>query len=270
MSRRERGTGRARPALAVCAAAAVSVVAVSAAGCGSSTAPAAGAAGSAADTAGPTGAVAVQQAFVGVVKRVLPSVVEIRTESGLGSGVVFGGSGDIITNAHVVGDDTRFEVLVSSVQGPLEAGLVGLCRADDLAVIKVSSAGGLRPAAFGGSGVVVGDLVLAIGSPLGLDGSVTEGIVSAVGRDVTEPAAAGSPGPTLRGTIQTSAAINPGNSGGALVNIDGQVIGIPTLAAASERGSADGIGFAIPASTAVSVARKLMAAGAVGHPATCS
>jgi putative serine protease PepD len=258
----------ARPALAVLAAAAVAMMAL--AGCGSSAAPDAAGRGAGASRDA-TGAVAVQQAFVSVVRRVLPSVVEIRTESGLGSGVVFGSSGDIVTNAHVVGDATKFEVLASGERGPLDAGLVGVCKAQDLAVIKVSAADRLRPASFVEAGqVVVGDLALALGSPLGLDGTVTEGIVSAVGRDVTEPGADGSPGATLHGTIQTSAAINPGNSGGALVDIEGQVIGIPTLAAAGERGSADGIGFAIPASTAVAVARELVSHGSVGHPVTCS
>ncbi len=212
----------------------------------------------------------MQQEFVSVVRQVLPSVVEIRTGSGLGSGVVFDSAGDIVTNAHVVGDSTRFEVLASGLRGSLAASLVGLCTANDLAVIKVSAAHRLRPAAFDSAAVEVGDLVLAMGSPLGLDSSVTEGIVSAVGRVVSEPVSAGTPEVTLRGTIQTSAAINPGNSGGALVNIDGQVIGIPTLTAAGERGSADGIGFAISAGTAVRVARQLADVGRAGHPATCS
>jgi putative serine protease PepD len=281
MPRRERETCRrrtSRPAVAVVAAAIVSVLAVSAAGCGSGAASAgvggsagAGSAGHAADpAAGPAGAAAVQQEFVSVVRQVLPSVVEIRTRSGLGSGVVFDSAGDIITNAHVVGDSTRFEVLASGLRGSLAGSLVGLCTADDLAVIKVSAAHRLRPAAFDSAAVEVGDLVLAMGSPLGLDSSVTEGIVSAVGRVVNEPVSAGSAEVTLRGTIQTSAAINPGNSGGALVNIDGQVIGIPTLTAAGEQGSADGIGFAISASTAVRVARQLADVGRAGHPATCS
>ncbi len=209
-----------------------------------------------------------------VIRRVLPSVVEIRTSSGLGSGVVFDSRGDIITNAHVVGDATSFEVLTSGTPAALTAGLVGVCRPDDLAVIRVGAAGGLRPATFDSSASAqVGDLVLAIGSPLGLDSSVTEGIVSAVGRDVTEPAAAETPGVTLRDTIQTSAAINPGNSGGALVNIDGQVIGVPTLAAGNQAsgGLAAGIGFAIPASTAVAVGRQLADGDGSGqHAETCS
>jgi putative serine protease PepD len=219
-------------------------------------------------SADPAGAAAVQQAFVSAIKRVLPSVVEIRTDSGLGSGVVFDSRGDIITNAHVVGDATSFDVLTSGTPAALTAGLVGVCRPDDLAVIRVGAVGGLYPATFDSSGnAEVGDLVLAIGSPLGLGSSVTEGIVSAVGRNVTEPAAQGSRGATLRDTIQTSAAINPGNSGGALVNIDGQVIGVPTLGAGNQRagGLAAGIGFAIPASTVVAVGRQLIDGASVNQ-----
>jgi putative serine protease PepD len=214
-------------------------------------------------------AATVQDAFVTVIKHVLPSVVEIRTNAGLGSGVVLDSDGDIVTNAHVVGTATRFEVLSAPAagaaqgvapSGPLAATLVGSCPADDLAVIRVSAGAGLHPASFAGlTSVSVGDIVLAIGSPLGLGGSVTEGIVSAIGRSVAEPASTGSPGAVLADLIQTSAAINPGNSGGALVGIDGHVIGIPTLAATSKAGggAAPGIGFAIPASAAVAIGRQL-------------
>src|SRR6202034_2444349 len=185
--------------------------------------------------AGQGTAAAMQAAFVSAIRRVLPSVVEIRTSSGLGSGVVFDSSGDIVTNAHVVGRATRMQVIDSSSAEPLPATLVGVYRPDDLAVIRVSDAQRLRPAVFGNSGdLVAGDIVLAIGNPLGLDSSVTEGIVSAVGRAVSEPASEGSGGVTLPDTIQTSAAINPGNSGGALVTLDGEVVGIPTLAAVSQ------------------------------------
>jgi S1-C subfamily serine protease len=102
--------------------------------------------------------------------------------------------------------------------------------------------------------------VLAVGNPLGLASSVTEGIVSATGRTVSEPATAESAGATLPGAIQTSAPINPGNSGGALVNLSGQVIGIPTLVAVSPHSGAQaaGIGFAIPSNTARDVARQLI------------
>jgi putative serine protease PepD len=222
---------------------------------------------------GPAAAVAVQQEFVSVIQRVLPSVVEIRTNAGLGSGVVLDAAGDIVTNDHVVTGASSFQVLSDSVAGsgssvsspaPMPAVLVGSCPGDDLAVIRVSADAGLHPATFANSaGVTVGDIVLAIGSPLGLGGSVTEGIVSAIGRSVAEPASAGTQAAVLTDTVQTSAAINPGNSGGALVSIDGEVIGIPTLAAVNRGagGAAPGIGFAIPASIAVSVGRQLAGTG---------
>jgi putative serine protease PepD len=224
---------------------------------------AAGATPTETQSASPDAAEALQQEFVDVIARVLPSVVEIRTSGGLGSGVVLDSEGDIVTNAHVVGDATSFQVLSASAASPaaLPAVLVGSCPADDLAVIKVSTYSGLRPATFGDlSTVAVGDIVLAIGSPLGLASSATEGIVSAIGRSVAEPASAGSAPTVLADVIQTSAAINPGNSGGALVSINGEVIGIPTLAAVNRAagGTAPGIGFAIPASLAVSVGKEFV------------
>lgn len=219
---------------------------------------------------GSSGAGAIQNAFVSVIGRVLPSVVEIRTSSGLGSGVVFDAKGDIVTNAHVVGTATTFTVLPSGSAGPLHGTLVGTYRPDDLAVIKVSGAKNLRPATFGDSSKLkVGDLVLAIGNPLGLASSVTQGIVSAVGRTVTEPSGSGSPGATLPNMIQTSAAINPGNSGGALVNLAGQVMGIPTLAAIDRQlgsSAAPGIGFVISSDMVTRIARQLIATGHVTNP----
>jgi putative serine protease PepD len=205
----------------------------------------------------------MQAAFVSAIKRVLPSVVEIRTGSGLGSGVVFDSSGDIVTNAHVVGTGSGLQVLPAASAEPIPATLVGIYQPDDLAVIRVSDPSGLRPAVFGNSaGLVAGDVVLAIGNPLGLSSSVTEGIVSAVGRVVSEPGSHGSPGAVLHDTIQTSAAINPGNSGGALATLDGDVVGIPTLAAnQAAGGAAPGIGFAISSDTVVSIARRLIASG---------
>jgi len=214
-------------------------------------------------------AVAVEEgAFVSAIARVLPSVVEIRTRTGLGSGVVLNAAGDIVTNAHVVGDGAGLQVLLSASAAPVPASLVGIYRPDDLAVIRVSGGPGLRPATFGDSArLVAGDVVLAIGNPLGLSSSVTEGIVSAVGRTVSEPATRGTPGVTLPDTIQTSAAINPGNSGGALATLDGNVVGIPTLAATSQAGSAaPGIGFAISSNIAVSIAAQLVSTGRVINP----
>jgi S1-C subfamily serine protease len=195
-----------------------------------------------------------------VVQKVGPSVVLIETQSGLGSGVVFDAKGDIVTNAHVVGTDTQFLVATSDGR-QLPATLVGTFPVDDLAVIRVAKTD-LTPAKFGdSSALVVGDIVLAIGNPLGLQSSVTEGIVSAAGRVVTEPG-----GNALPNTIQTSAAINPGNSGGALVDLDGAVVGIPTLAATlPELGgsAAPGIGFAIPSNLAVDIATQLVDHGKV-------
>ncbi|MGH8920888.1 MAG: S1C family serine protease, partial [Actinomycetes bacterium] len=122
------------------------------------------------------------------------------------------------------------------------------------------------PAHFGDSArLQVGDIVMAMGNPLGLTGSVTDGITSATGRAVTEPAAGSSPGATLPEAIQTSASINPGNSGGALVDLAGDVIGVPTLAAIEPAGDgggaapAPGIGFAIPSNVVTNIAGQLIA-----------
>jgi S1-C subfamily serine protease len=181
-------------------------------------------------------------------------------------------AGDIVTNAHVVGDGAGLEVLLSASAVPVPASLVGIYRPDDLAVIRISGVPGLRPATFGDSArLVAGDVVLAIGNPLGLSSSVTEGIVSAVGRTVSEPATRAAAGATLPDTIQTSAAINPGNSGGALATLDGDVVGIPTLAAVSHAGAAaPGIGFAISSNIAVSIATQLVSTGRVMNPCSDS
>src|SRR6266700_586322 len=209
--------------------------------------------------------------YASVVRQVLPSVVLIRTENGLGSGVVLDRSGNIVTNAHVAGNATKFQVQVAGDTAPRSARLVGTYPPDDLAVIRADDPSGLQPARFGDSGTVqASDVVLAIGNPLGLSGSVTQGIISATDRAVTEPATPGSAGQgwaaaTLPGAIQTSAPINPGNSGGALVSTSGQVIGIPTLAAASPQGGAQaqGIGFAIPSNLARDVATQIIDSGHV-------
>jgi putative serine protease PepD len=211
----------------------------------------------------------LQTTFVTTVHNVLPSVVEITTSTGLGSGVVFDNTGDIVTNDHVVGTATSFSVLVNGSKTPLSGTLVGTYPASDLAVIKVKPTTPLTPANFGDAATLqVGDVVLAMGNPLGLEGSASEGIVSAIGRKVVEPTGDGSPGATLTGVIQTSAAINPGNSGGALVNLAGDVVGIPTLTATDPQigGTAPGIGFAIPASTVTAVAPQLIASGHVTNP----
>ena len=224
-------------------------------------------------TPGPAvaGSSAGTASYAGVVRQVLPSVVLIRTPDGLGSGVVLDRSGNIVTNAHVAGSATKFGVQVAGDTAPRTAQLIGTYPPDDLAVIRADDPSGLQPATFGDSDRArAGDVVLAIGNPLGLSGSVTEGIISATDRAVTEPATAGPAGQsaaaaTLPGAIQTSAPINPGNSGGALVSTSGQVIGIPTLAAASPQGGAQaqGIGFAIPSNLARDIATQIIDSGHV-------
>ncbi|MGH9102780.1 MAG: S1C family serine protease [Acidimicrobiales bacterium] len=211
-------------------------------------------------------ATSLQDQYVRVVKQVRSSVVQIRTSSDLGSGIVFDTKGDIVTNDHVVGQAKSFSVQLAKGGAPLSATLVGAYPPDDLAVIRVSKSGGLSPATFANSDkLVVGDIVLAIGNPLGYSSSVTDGIVSATGRTVVEPQRPPSPGGTIADAIQTSAAINPGNSGGALVDLSGQVVGIPTLAAVDPQigGAAIGIGFAIPSNTVKDIAAQIIAHGHV-------
>ena len=238
----------------------VALLAALAAGCGS--AASAGDRSSSVGVASADEASSLQQRFVSIVSAVSSEVVQIRTPVALGSGVVFDARGDVVTNAHVVGNATRFVVtLASGDRHP--ARLVGRDAGVDLAVIRITGARP-HPATFANSAQVqVGDLTLAIGNPLGLRSSVTEGIVSAIGRSVPETDSV-----TLSSVIQTSAAINPGNSGGALVDLSGHVIGIPTLAALDpEMGSeAPGIGFAIDSNTvrrtAIRLARSTTRQGA--------
>ncbi len=217
----------------------------------------------------------LNQEFGAVVEDVLPSVVEITHEGAVGSGVVFDNQGNIITNAHVVGTATSFEVRLAHSSTVRQATLVYSYPIEDLAVIRLTDSSGLVPAHFGDSSKLrVGDIVMAMGSPLGLESSVTQGIVSALGRTVSEPPEPenGVPGTVLRQTIQTSAPINPGNSGGALVNLDGDVVGVPTLAAVNEGigGAAGGVGFAIPSDIARELARHMIENGRVVHSGRAS
>jgi S1-C subfamily serine protease len=202
---------------------------------------------------------ALQDAIVRVVRSVSPSVVQIEDQTGLGSGIVFDAAGHIVTNNHVVSGAKAFTVTTSSGRR-YKATLVGSFPPDDIAVIKIAHTG-LRPATFADSSKLeAGDLAIAIGNPLGLRSSVTEGIVSAFRQAVQEDSSV-----TLPSMIQTSAAINPGNSGGALADIQGRVIGIPTLAAVDpELGTtAPGIGFAIPSNLVRDIAAQIVAYGKV-------
>jgi S1-C subfamily serine protease len=226
-------------------------------------APTAGPAPAGAAGDGRAGAVA---SYAAAVRAVLPSVVLVRTADGLGSGVVLDRAGNIVTNAHVAGQATALQVQRAGDDAPRRAHLVGSYPGGDLAVIRAEDPAGLTPARFGDSAKVqAGDVVLAVGNPLGLSGSVTEGIVSATGRAVIEPTTASTTAAALPDAIQTSAPINPGNSGGALVTTGGQVIGIPTLAAVSPQGGgqAQGIGFAIPSNLARDIARQIISTGHV-------
>jgi putative serine protease PepD len=211
-------------------------------------------------TRGAPAGLALQGAFVKVVQTVSPEVVQIEDQQGLGSGIVLDAAGDIVTNNHVVSGGSSFTVTTSAGK-QYPARLVGSFPPDDLAVIKISGAH-LKPATFADSSKLnVGDLAIAIGNPLGLRSSVTEGIVSAFRQAVPEGGNV-----TLPSVIQTSAAINPANSGGALVDIEGRVIGIPTLAATDPQlggGSAPGIGFAIPSNLVTDVAGQILAHGKV-------
>ncbi|MEY9845803.1 S1C family serine protease [Streptacidiphilus sp. MAP5-3] len=211
----------------------------------------------------------LQANYENTVKAVLPSVVQINAADSLGSGIVYDTKGDIVTNAHVVGSSTSFQVTLSDQSKPLAATLVYSYPTNDLAVIKLSSPpSGLKPAVFADSSKVdVGQIVLAMGNPLGLSSSVTEGIVSAVGRTVSEGKSQENPqGATIPNMVQTSAAINPGNSGGALVNLSDQIVGVNTLAAVDNNegnSQAPGIGFAIPASTVTNLADQMIQSGKV-------
>lgn len=218
--------------------------------------------------AAPVAASELEDDYRKVIANVLPSVVQIEAGRSLGSGIVYDDKGHIVTNAHVVGDGRGFRVTVATGEQPLSATLVSSFPEQDLAVIKLDSVpAGLRAARFGDSSeVAVGQIVLAMGSPLGLSSSVTQGIVSAVGRTVSASSEGGGTGATLGNMVQTSAAINPGNSGGALVNLKSEIIGIPTLAASDpglEGSPAPGIGFAIPVSMVRTVADQIVKHGEV-------
>ncbi|MEO3788985.1 trypsin-like peptidase domain-containing protein [Nonomuraea sp. B10E15] len=183
--------------------------------------------------------------------RVLPSVVSVEAGSRGGSGFVVDGRGHILTNAHVVSDGGLATVVLNDGRR-LSARVLGADDDEDLAVLAVDHPGDLPPATLGrSSDLSVGDQVLAIGSPLGLSGTVTAGIVSALDREVRL-------GGARRTAVQTDASINPGNSGGPLVNDRGEVVGVNTAIAAGRGGGNIGIGFAIPIDRAAPVAERIM------------
>ncbi|HEY7134334.1 MAG TPA: trypsin-like peptidase domain-containing protein [Acidimicrobiia bacterium] len=199
--------------------------------------------------------------ITGIANRLAPSVVTIRgnTPDGTaaGTGIVIGKNGEILTNAHVVSSDEQITVSREGESRARSATLIGLDTDADVALIRVGDTTGLQPAQLGDSSALhVGDPVVAIGDALDLGStpSVTQGIVSALGRNVD----------TMTGVIQTDAAVNPGNSGGPLVNREGQVVGINTAVATNpETGApAQSIGFAIPINRATHLLPELRSGGA--------
>ena len=206
---------------------------------------------------GPTNIETVREA---VIARVQPAVVQINVTTGqgggLGSGVIIDQRGYIITNNHVVAGAQRAEVVLYS-GATLPAQIVGTDPPDDLAVVKVTPPRtNLTVATLGDSSQVrVGQDVLAIGNPLGITQTVTSGIVSALDRTVG----------TIPDAIQTDAPINPGNSGGALVDLQGNVIGIPTATAIDPqfKTPANGVGFAVPSNRVKFIAPQLIQTGRV-------
>lgn len=217
-----------------------------------------------------------------VAQKALPSVVNINvytasqsqaqgfmrssstqeyTQSSLGSGVILSDDGYILTNYHVIEGADKLQVVASG--GEYEAKVVGTDPSSDLAVIKIE-ASGLPAVEIGSSSdLVTGEWVMAVGSPFGLEQSVSTGIVSAVSRSSSSLYSSESEA-IYTNMIQTDAAINPGNSGGALVDKNGKLIGINTLIA-STSGSSSGVGFAIPVDYAVKIAEQIIAGQTPSH-----
>ncbi len=185
-----------------------------------------------------------------VAKALSPAVVQIETSQGLGSGFIYDTDGHVLTASHVTGGESTVQVRLAD--GTTEKGqVVGEDPGTDVAVVKIKGRADLPVAKLAlGSKVDVGQSAIAIGSPFGLDQTVTAGIVSAVGRSMNTPGGA-------IPMIQTDAPINPGNSGGALANRNAEVIGIND-SIESQSGANAGVGFAIPIDTAKTVADKLV------------
>jgi len=205
-----------------------------------------------------TGSTIEAQQEVAIAK-IEPAVVEldVTTTTGeqIGSGVIIDTKGDIVTNYHIViGGESITAVLYNG--NKIQAQLIGTNTSYDLAVVHIQPFANMTVAQIGDSSkLVVGQEVLAIGNPLGITETATKGIVSALNRSVTE-----STGATISNAIQTDAAVNPGNSGGALINLQGQLIGIPTLTAVNTESNtaANGVSFAIPSNMAQTVVQQLL------------
>ncbi|MCH3967079.1 MAG: trypsin-like peptidase domain-containing protein [Atopobiaceae bacterium] len=201
-----------------------------------------------------------------VSAKCLPSVVSITittsSSTGIGSGVILDTSGNILTNYHVIEDAQTISVSVDG--NSYDGTVVGSDESSDLAVVKIDPGDAtLTPIEVGDSdSLVVGEWVMSIGSPFGLDQSVSDGIVSSLYRSTMLKSTSGNT--IYTNLIQTDAAINPGNSGGALVNKEGKLVGINSIIE-SESGSSSGVGFAIPGNYAVEVANTIISGGTVTH-----
>lgn len=224
------------------------------------------------DTSKPISITPATETVSQIVQNVRPSVVSIKAEgssgSGTGSGFIFREDGYIVTNNHVAAPSLNGGKLTVYLENKTSfvAKLVGRNASYDLAVLKIDATG-LKPVNIGDSNAInVGDLTVAFGSPLGLSGTVTSGIISAINRPVT---AGGADDQSFISAIQTDAAINPGNSGGPLVNGQGQVIGvnsaIATLGNGTQSGSI-GLGFAIPINQAQRIVTEIIETGKSSTP----
>lgn len=226
----------------------------------------------------PRGALAPDEhATVQVFERLAPSVVYLTTHTalqpdlaldfdadalvqGAGSGFVWDAEGHIVTNFHVVGDADRVQVTLID-QRTLPARVVGVAPSKDLAVLKIATAQSLPAIPLGTSrDLRVGQRVLAIGNPFGLDHSLTVGVVSAVGRTIKSVS-----GRPIHGVIQTDASINPGNSGGPLIDSAGRLVGVNT-SIKTPNGTSAGIGFAVPVDTVNRVVPQLIEFGGLQRP----
>jgi S1-C subfamily serine protease len=211
-----------------------------------------------------------------IYRRVSPGVVFVQANSGRGqlafpgggqaasgSGFVVDTRGDIVTNEHVVDGADQFRVRFGENGKPLVAKLIGADKSTDLAVLRVDPSqvpGGLKPLKLGDLNTVhPGDTAIAIGSPFGLQGTVTEGIVSALGRPIQAPN-----GFTIANAVQTDAAINPGNSGGPLLDANGRVIGVNSQIR-TDNGNSTGVGFAVPVSAVRQVVPQLEQGKKIEH-----
>jgi putative serine protease PepD len=194
-----------------------------------------------------------------------PAVVSIKTGGGSGTGFLIDGDGTLVTNDHVVGTSQNVQVKFGTEGRTIRGEVKGVDASSDLAVVHIDASavpGGVKPLQFADStGVSVGDVAIAIGNPFGLDRTVTEGIVSSLGRTLTAPN-----GFQIDGVIQTDAAINPGNSGGPLLDDGGKVIGVNSQIATNGLSAGNvGIGFAVPSNTVRQVLPGLKLGKAVSH-----